>query len=346
MNRVDRLMAMVLHLQSRRVVRAEDIAAHFELSVRTVYRDIAALGEAGIPIMAEAGVGYSLVKGYHLPPVMFTSEEAGALFTGGKLVEHLTDASLRKPMESALLKIRSVLPRDRQDFLDRLERSTAVVSRGSSSVPRLSSETLIPIQRALAERRVLTLDYLGGQRREATRREVEPLGLVYYSDNWHLIAYCRLRQDLRDFRTDRIRGLQLRGEFFSDHAEFSLKRYLEAERHSGPFQVAQIRFPPEAMDRVRRERSCGLVEEKTEREGVAVTLLDCSLEWLAGWLLSFGSKAEVLAPERLKKLVADEAAKIVARYAGPPPAPALFERREPTARAVQGRGYAAKSLLT
>src|SRR5260370_22043451 len=158
MNRVDRLMAMVVHLQGRRLVRAEDIAAHFEISVRTVYRDIAALGEAGIPVMGEAGVGYGLAKGYHLPPVMFTAEEASALFMGGKLVDHLTDASLRKQMESALLKIRSVLPRDRQDYLDRLERSTEVVSRGLTPIPALSSEALTPIQRALAERRVLSRD--------------------------------------------------------------------------------------------------------------------------------------------------------------------------------------------
>src|SRR5262249_17364585 len=157
-----------------RVVRAEDLATDFEISVRTVYRDIAALGEAGIPIMAEAGVGYSLVKSYRLPPVMFTAEEASALSLGGKLVENLTDASLRKQMESALLKIRSVLPQDRQDYLDRLERSTAVISRRTNAVPRLASEALIPIQRALAERRVLALDYQGGQRGHPTRRQVEP----------------------------------------------------------------------------------------------------------------------------------------------------------------------------
>src|SRR5215510_6469295 len=143
MNRVDRLMAIALRLQSRRLVRAEDLAAHFEISVRTIYRDMAALGEAGIPIVSEAGVGYSLLKGYHLPPVMFTAEEASALSVGGKLVEHLTDASLRKQMDSALLKIRSVLPRDRQDYLDRLERSTAIVSRTSKATPRLLSEALI-----------------------------------------------------------------------------------------------------------------------------------------------------------------------------------------------------------
>jgi predicted DNA-binding transcriptional regulator YafY len=316
MNRVDRLVAIALRLQSRRVVRAEDLAAHFEISVRTVYRDLAALGEAGVPIVAEAGVGYSLVKGYHLPPVMFTAEEASALSIGGKLVDHLTDASLRKQMETALLKIRSVLPRDHQDYLDRLERSTVVVSRGSNVIPRLSSEALIPIQRALAGRRVLALDYQGGQRREVTKRAVEPLGLVYYSDNWHLIAHCRLRRDVRDFRTDRILKLELQNEIFSGHADFSLKRYLEEQQAcDGHFEMARIQFKPEAMDRVRRERHWGLVEEKAERGGVAVTLLDFSLEWLAAWVLSFGTMAEVLAPERLKELVATEAEKVAARYA-------------------------------
>ena len=314
MNRVDRLMAMVVHLQGRRVVRAEDIAAHFEISVRTVYRDIVALGEAGIPIMGEAGVGYGLAKGYHLPPVMFTAEEASALFMGGKLVDHLTDASLRKQMESALLKIRSVLPRDRQDYLDRLERSTAVLSQGQTPIPRLSSETLTPIQRGLAERRVLALDYLGAQRRELTKRQVEPLGLVYYSDNWHLIAYCRLRRDVRDFRTDRISKLQLQNEIFSDHANFSLKRYLDAAAQEGKFEAARVRFKPETMERVRREWHCRLVEEKVEEKGVAVTLLAYSMEWIASWLLSFGAMAEVLAPEKLKHLVASEAEEVAAKY--------------------------------
>ena len=332
MNRVDRLMAIVVRLQSRRVVRAEDMAAHFEISVRTVYRDLTALGEAGIPIVAEAGVGYSLVKGYHLPPVMFTAEEASALFLGGKLVEYLTDASLRKQMESALVKIRSVLPRDRQDYLDRLDRSTVVVCPGAAAIPRLSSETLIPIQRALAERRVLALDYQGGQHRERTQRQVEPLGLVYYADNWHLIGYCRMRRDMRDFRTDRIRRLQLQSELFSGHDDFSLKRYLEAERNNGKLGMAEIRFQPETMERVRREWSSGLVEEKIEPEGVVVTLLAYSFEWLASWVLSFGAMAEVIAPERFKGLVAAEAERVAATYA--------------VARPVGSGRHPIKSLLT
>ena len=337
MNRVDRLMAMIVHLQSRRLVRAEDIAAHFEISVRTVYRDIAALGEAGIPIMGEAGVGYGLAKGYYLPPVMFTAEEASALFMGGKLVEHLTDASLRKHMDSALLKIRSVLPRERQDYLDRLERSTVLVGNEQTfaPTPRLSSQALIPIQRGLAERRVLGLEYQGAQRREMTLRDVEPLGLVYYSDNWHLIAYCRLRRDVRDFRTDRICRIQLRSELFSGHAQFSLQRYLENAAQEGKFEAAQVKFKPATMDRVRREWHCRLIEEKAEPDGIVVTLLAYSLEWLADWLLSFGSMAEVRAPEPLRHLVAREAEKVWAKYAVAPQvaprAPGPENLREPVA---------------
>jgi len=315
MNRVDRLMAIVVHLQGRRVVRAEELAAHFEISVRTVYRDIAALGEAGIPIMGEAGVGYALMKGYSLPPIMFTADEASALFTGGKLVDHLTDASLQRPMQSALLKIRSVLPRDRQDYLDHLEKSTAIVWRGLNPGPEVSSEVLVPIQRALAERRVLGLDYHVVQRREMTRRQVEPLGLVFYGNNWHLIAYCRLRRDVRDFRTDRIAKLQVVDEEFDDHVEFSLRRYLEAAAEEGRFESARVRFRPEAMERVRREWTCRLVDEKQESEGTAVTLLAYTLDWLAEWLFSFGSQAEVLAPERLRQIIAAEASRVGAQYA-------------------------------
>ncbi len=323
MNRVDRLMAIALHLQSRRIVRAEDLAKHFEISVRTVYRDLMALSEAGVPIVAEAGVGYSLAKGYHLPPVMFTAEEASALFFGEKLVEQFTDASLRKQMESALLKIRSVLPRDRQDHLDRLERSTAVLHKPAERVPRLASETLVPIQSALAERRLLELDYKGGKRLDVTKRIVEPLGLIFYSENWHLIAFCRLRHDVRDFRTDRILRLTLRRETFPVRPDFSLKDYLEAERHHGDFEMARVRFVPEVMERVRREWSWGLVEETATPDGIEATILDHNLNCLTGWILSFGSRAEVLEPESFRIAVAQEAMKLVLKYESAQSSPPL-----------------------
>ena len=140
MNRTDRLVAMVLHLQGRRVVRAEELAGHFEVNIRTVYRDIAALGEAGVPISGEAGVGYCLMKGYQLPPVMFSVEEATSLFVGGELVKQYTDASLHTPMVSALDKLRAVLPRDRQDHIEKLTQRTLVYGRPDQVVPEAAGQ--------------------------------------------------------------------------------------------------------------------------------------------------------------------------------------------------------------
>src|SRR5574339_396245 len=120
MNRIDRLTAILIHLQTKRVVKAEEIAERFEMSLRTVYRDVKALMEAGVPIGSEAGTGYFIVDGYHLPPVMFTQEEASAMLLASKLVEKMTDQSVLRAFESALMKIKSVLNDREKDHLEEL----------------------------------------------------------------------------------------------------------------------------------------------------------------------------------------------------------------------------------
>src|SRR5690606_7724559 len=121
MNRIDRLTAILIQLQTKRIVKAEEISERFEISLRTVYRDVKALMEAGVPIGSEAGKGYFIVDGYHLPPVMFNQDEASAMLTAGKLVDKMTDDSIRKAYESALLKIKSVLNDTEKDHLENLK---------------------------------------------------------------------------------------------------------------------------------------------------------------------------------------------------------------------------------
>src|SRR5882724_1028138 len=152
MNRTDRLVAMVMYLQGRRVVRAEELATHFEVTQRTIYRDVSALSEAGVPIAGEAGVGYSLVKGYHLPPVMLTAEEAGALFVGSEMVRQFADASLHAPTSTALEKLRAVLPLDCREKLERLVQNTVIV--GPAPSDRLGPSDrrwLLTLQQAIVQ---------------------------------------------------------------------------------------------------------------------------------------------------------------------------------------------------
>jgi predicted DNA-binding transcriptional regulator YafY len=298
MNRVDRLLALILFLQSKRVTTAEEMSRHFELSVRTIYRDLAALGEAGVPVAAEAGVGYSLMKGYHLPPVSFTTTEASALVTGGVLVEQFTDASLRTQMHSALLKVRAILPRERQDQLARLERGLA-----TSAITKLPAQAdLCLLQQALAQMRVLRFHYQGAGKTEASERIVEPLGLVYYLERWHLIAWCRSRNDYRDFRTDRMSKVETLGESFGPREEFSIAEFIRDTTPAATLK-ARVKFASLSADRARREWWLGVVAEQQVKDGVILTLATDQWERLTGWLLSFGGAITVLAPAKLRRLV-------------------------------------------
>ncbi len=316
MNRTDRLVAMVMHLQGRRLVRAEELARHFEVSVRTIYRDIAALGEAGVPIAGEAGVGYSLVRGYHLPPVMLTADEATALFVGAELVRQFTDASLSAPMSAVLDKLRAVLPPDRQEHVERLAQKTMVVGRlGGTSIDPSAQPWLLSVQRGVALRRILRMTYRGRERVE-TQRDVEPLGVVCYGGTWHLVAWCRLRKDVRHFRVDRIRALTLLDEKAPPRPDFSLAKHLEEAMSDHGTLPVRVWFALRVQERARRESHATLIEEKVRDGGAEFSMYTWSHEWLAAWLLSFGDEAEALSPPELREVVQARAERIAQRYAG------------------------------
>lgn len=308
MNRVDRLLALILHLQSRPLVTAEELAAHFGRSLRTIYRDLSALGEAGVPVTAQAGVGYALAKGYHLPPVSFTPEEAGALVTGGLLVERSADSSLARPMRSALMKVRAVLPSTLQTQMLRLE--SGMASTAAPAPPDLAADLTL-LQQALSQCRMLRFTYQGWDKAAPEEREAEPLGLIHYLERWHLIAWCRSRKAVRDFRTDRMSRVSLLRTTFEPRRDFTLTDYIESMPK--PDLRAQVRFTPAAADRARREWWLGIITEKATPQGPVLTLATVDWERLTHWLLSFSTEAEILSPSSLgQKLV--RAAKAAAAH--------------------------------
>lgn len=303
MNRIDRLVAILIYMEGRRVTRAEDIADEFATSIRTVYRDIAALAEAGVPIVGEAGVGYSIMRGYHLPPVHFTTEEATALVTAGMLMDRFADSSLMSSMTSALGKIRAVLPPDRQDHVARLERRMTLRSTRQPNQPA----NLFLIQKALADRTVLRISYRGSGAAEPLRREVEPLGLTYYGDRWHLIAWCRVRQDYRDFRTDRIQAIGASSEQFGPHEDFSLNDFLRRWEDAAPAVTGSIRVDPFAAERLRKEAPFKIIREERNENGITFTIEGGKWDWYLGWLLSFGNRVVVIEPDNLRTLLFETA---------------------------------------
>ena len=296
MNRFDRVTSILIQLQSRKVVKAQDLAERFGVSLRTIYRDIRSLEEAGIPLYGEAGVGYSMADGYRLPPVMFTKEEAMAFLTAEKLIEKLADLETGKSYKEALYKIKAVLKGQEKDLLEEVD-ERIIVRKNPNPLRTNSKSKLLPtILEAIGHKTVLSIDYHSFYKEEKTNRCLEPIGIFYEGGNWHLIAYCRLRGDYRDFRIDRISALQATGERFLDQHP-SLSEYLDALSNQKSLVKAVIRIKKEVSRYIEQDKLYyGVVMEVEDTEEVEMTFLTDSLEGLARWVMMFGNNATVLEP--------------------------------------------------
>jgi predicted DNA-binding transcriptional regulator YafY len=223
MNRIDRLLGILTLLQSKKYVPAEKIADKFHISIRTVYRDVKALVELGIPVSFETSKGYFVVQGYFLPPVSFSTEEANALLLIEALVNGFTDKSIREHYASALNKVKAVLRGSQKDKLELLNEK---IRFQKPSCFTLNFEYLSLLQNAIANKTVIEIDYKNNKE-EVSKRKAEPIGLIFYAFNWHIIAWCHTRKDYRDFRVSRILKLSDTGMPFKNPSHIDLNSYMK-----------------------------------------------------------------------------------------------------------------------
>lgn len=221
--RLSRLTAILTQLQTKRLLVASELAEKFSVSKRTIYRDIKALEQAGVPILTEEGKGYSLMEGYRIPPVMFTESEANALITAEQLILKNKDASLVKEYSEAISKIKSVLRNNTKDKANLL--SDRIIFRHNKNNDR-TSNYLSVLQLALTNFDLVKIKYHSPETGQTTNRIIEPFAVYSTQDNWLLIAFCRLRKDFRAFRLDRIQTLNTLTDHFEPH-KMTLQEYFE-----------------------------------------------------------------------------------------------------------------------
>lgn len=228
MRRADRLFQIIQLLRRRHVVTAGYLARELEVSERTVYRDIRDLVGSGVPIDGEAGVGYTLRRGFDLPPLMFTEDELEAMVLGARVVSSWGDAALARSAHDALARVEAALP---ERLRARLE-ETPLYAPGFH-VPSATIASLTPLRTAIEERRLVWLQYCD-ELDSVTEREVRPLGLFFWGNRWSLTGWCELRADFRSFRLDRIREMNVRDDRFLPQPGRTLEDYFRMrEREPG-----------------------------------------------------------------------------------------------------------------
>ncbi|MEM1235579.1 MAG: YafY family protein [Pseudomonadota bacterium] len=202
MRRADRLFEIIQLMRGGRLVTAQSLAERLEVSVRTIYRDIADLQSTGVPIDGEAGYGYVLQDGFDLPPLMFTRGEIAALVAGARLIRAWGGLEMARGAEEALAKIDAVL----DDDLRAKARGVQVHSFGVTMTPETRA-ALDLIEGAVEASEKLNFDYRD-EKGTATRRVVRPLGLWFWGKVWTFVGWCELREDFRMFRVDRMDALK------------------------------------------------------------------------------------------------------------------------------------------
>jgi predicted DNA-binding transcriptional regulator YafY len=315
MNKTDRLLAIVLELQRNKVLRAEDLAATFETSVRTIYRDIQALSEAGVSVIGAPGQGYSLMDGYFLPPVSFTVEEAVTLLIGTDFIERWFDTYYAGKSRTSRRKIEAILPEPIRSEATRIRKSFRLLATAEDAA-RIQEKTYLEvIRRAVLEERKICFHYskriaeADGNRKSV--RTVAPYGLVLLRGSWVLIGWCELRQDIRNFRLSRMTELMDLESRFKVPMDFDLDAYKPPDDRNVRVQVL---VQSDIADKVREANNFYFESIEEHAEGVLMNFRVRQPEELLHALLGWGGEVVVLEPESLRHQVKKELKKAFDRY--------------------------------
>lgn len=314
-NTATRLISLILLLQSRPNRKASELAAELGVSIRTVHRYFEMLDELGIPLYSERGRngGFSLVRGYKMPPLILSPDEAVAVGLGATLVEEMWGALYRDAARGALVKLENLLPDDQRSEIAWARRSLVTAGLRRAELGSIQ-DTLGTLREALRETRRVSLTYEALSRAKPTCRQFDLYALAFRWGHWYATGFCHLRQALRVLRVDRIREVAILAEVYDIPAGFDPHAFLDTEEQPAPAVLARLRFAPQAAGFV-RDSSIGWTEIESQADGsLLATLPAADLQFAASMAISFGPLVTVLAPPELIDTVQDWAREIIGLY--------------------------------
>jgi predicted DNA-binding transcriptional regulator YafY len=273
------------------------------------------LDEMGIPIYSERGPhgGFSLVRGYRLPPLIFGAEEATVLYMGAQLVGEVWGRTYSDAVTSVTAKLDNVLPDDLRDEVAMARRSLAI-GRLTAVDYGPWEGTIHSLRRCIGQRRCVNLIYRSRSTGEETRRTVAPYALTLQWGHWYLVGHCHLRDEMRTFRVDRIRSAEPSPETFSLPPDFAVREYLNESMRLEPMVQVSIELRGEAADDLRENHDDWMEVVDLEDGRVLLRFPTADLAWVTGFVLSFGPQARALEPPELVERVVAAARGAAARY--------------------------------
>ena len=305
-NTATRLITLIFLLQNQPNQKASELAEKLGVSLRTVHRYFGMLDEIGIPVYSERGPygGFSLVRGYKMPPLVFTLEEAVAVVLGTGIVEEMWGDLYREAARGALAKLETLLPEEQVREVAWARGSLVATGMNRADLKALTP-ALEKLRRAIREHRSINMNYQSSQVPHPTQRGLDPYALVHRWGWWYVVGFCHVHQDIRTFRVDRISEITLLDGIFVQPPNFNLQAYLKHETQTQPLVTARLRFEQGSANIVAGNHSYWETVEPKPDGSVEVTFPSPTLEWAASTTLAYGPAVEVLEPPELRVIVAE-----------------------------------------
>jgi predicted DNA-binding transcriptional regulator YafY len=303
LKKFDRVIAILIQLQSKKIITANELAKRFQVSTRTVYRDIHTLQMAGVPIMGETGTGYSILESYKVAPTAFTYEEISSLVTAQKMMEFFSDENQRQSYASLVMKVRSLLRWEEKIYAVALEQNISF-SGGQIKINDKIPNVLSIIFESIAKKRCSHISYKKADAVLAEIRKIEVVGMFFESNFWYLYAFCHLRKDYRQFRCDRIFSISLLDEAFS-RIHPLLDNFLTEKKIKTPRRKVILKCSNSIAGLLHWDRDCfGFTHEEILKEHTIMHFETALLyEGFDRWFMMFGDEVEIVEPLELKEII-------------------------------------------
>lgn len=305
-NTATRLITLIFLLQNQPNQKASELAEKLGVSVRTLHRYFLDLNEMGIPVYSERGPygGFSLVRGYKMPPLVFTLEEAVAIVLGTGMVEEMWGDLYRESALGALAKLENLLPEEQVREVAWARQSLVATGMNRADLKALTP-ALEKLRRAIREHRSVSMNYQSSQVPHPSQRGLDPYALVHRWGWWYVVGYCHVHKEVRTFRVDRISEITLLDTTFTQSPDFNLQTHLKNETQTQPQITARLRFEPSSAFLVAGNQSYWERVEQKQDGSVEVTFSAPTLEWAASTTLAYGPAVEVIQPPQLRTMVAE-----------------------------------------
>jgi predicted DNA-binding transcriptional regulator YafY len=298
-NVATRLLTLIFLLQSRGNWKAAELAERLNVSERTIHRYFDMLDEIGIPIYTERGPygGFSIMRGYKLPPLIFSTEEASVLYLGASLIKDILGQTFEEAVTSATAKLDNVLPLDIQQEIEHIRR-TLIIDGISYRRSDKTQKILHIVRQSLQAKKSLLIQYKSRSKHETQRRLIDPYGLSLQWGMWYLGAFCHLRNELRTFRVERIQSAELTDRTYDIPEDFSIRQYLHNMQYEPQIEI-ELEFDPAIIEMIKEQYGGWMEFNELPNGFTQAKFMVYGLEWVSRFVINLGQNVRIITPQEL-----------------------------------------------